>query len=187
MVSPHITHDAYTRLRILAYERSFHARATLLSLQPEGGAEPQIMETAGQPALPEPGPQAFMQNEYGEEISPGGSVSATAAGGDDFGEPAGDDGYGEGGGETWLEGAEFACGFDPTDSSERAGPGDQTVTTNVIFRLPLSMDGQIKPYDRLRLVWRYGTPLARQPVYDVIGEPEVGLLGIVVHGKEIVI
>jgi hypothetical protein len=90
--------------------------------------------------------------------------------------------------ETFTPGTVYDCGFDPEGGKEMqlnmTGRGSTAdVRANVAgasVRLPLAAEG-IDPWDRFELTHRHGEALSPTQVYDVVGYPERGPLGVVLN------
>lgn len=89
---------------------------------------------------------------------------------DGYGNPV----YGE------LDGAEIACGFDPTASRE-VPDGSEVAITDAQLRLPLAQEVNVQAISRVTITRRFGVVLASPLLFDVIGLPERGPSGLVLN------
>lgn len=90
---------------------------------------------------------------------------------------------------TYTPSGIYPCRFDPAKSRERslrAGDGgDNRVVTDAQVRLPLTVEGVVRPADRFQITHRFGIALDRAPIYDIVGEPQVELPAVVVDLQEV--
>ena len=71
-----------------------------------------------------------------------------------------------------------SCGFDATANKE-VMDGTEVAITDARLRLPLgtALDNR----DRILITHRFGSSLAEQPVYEIIGKPQRGPSGLVLN------
>jgi hypothetical protein len=92
--------------------------------------------------------------------------------------------------ETFDDGEEYACGFEPVDQSEQvfdASPAGEVlgVIRAARLRLPLSAVGVVTDGDRWRLTERFGSVLAEPLIFQIVGEPRPGITGVELDLREV--
>lgn len=79
---------------------------------------------------------------------------------------------------SFVYGAATRCGFNATGTKSVPGTksvqdGSQTVVSDAILRLPV--DVAVRNLDHVKITQRFGTVLAVQPEYRIIGEAREGV------------
>jgi hypothetical protein len=97
-------------------------------------------------------------------------VSRTAGLLDEFGNPA----------DVWTEGADLACGLDMRTSYEVL-QGTQVPVRAPRLRLPFGT--VVTNLDRIKITKRYGVTLAAPLMYEIIGPPRQGPVGVQIDLK----
>jgi hypothetical protein len=83
----------------------------------------------------------------------------------------------------YTDGAEIACGFDPTGGNKMYRQNMTAQVVNATVRLPLGTT--VDPKSHIRITKRFGSAVTNPLVYDVVGYPQEGPSGIVLNLAEV--
>jgi hypothetical protein len=79
--------------------------------------------------------------------------------------------------EILVDDQSFPCGYNPGPTQEII-VGDQTITVTAMIRLSLTLLGTISPHDQVVLLQKNHEDLIRQPVFELVGEPQIGPMAL---------